>query len=1187
MRLKSLELIGFKSFVDRTVIEFDQGITSIVGPNGAGKSNCVDAIRWVMGEQSAKHLRGDQMQDVIFNGSETRAPLGMASVFLTFDNSDGRAPAEYADYTEITVGRRLYRSGESEYYINKTPCRLKDIVDLFLGTGTGTKAYSIVEQGRIGQIVTSRPEERRFFIEETAGISKVKHRKEAALLKMVATRANIERLRDLIAELERQLGNLARQAKKAERYREYQEELKAVELACAAHQWIAWRGELSEVEARLAAAAEQEAGGAATLSEREATLETSQLELAALEREVTKLQETAYALQNTIHLHEAEIQRAESGLAEAAAFRRAEEGAIETIEAQRTQWQRELADANSAKVAADLSMATAAERVSANETAVQAATVRQAEGRRQEEEAQQALIAGVRAISERQAGMEQVTRRKTETTAALRQAEERTAIIENALARLQTRIGEGQGALAGRRQLRLHLEAERGMLEAELAAQRTAAEGAAAEAEQLSATLQSRRARWNTLDEMTRNFAGYDDGVRALLQARPAGILGTVAQMLTTEPRFEAALGAALGERLQSVVVASHADGIAAIDYLKEAAAGRSAFIPLAVRTDDRTMPLPTDAGVVGPLDDFVQWDDAAKTIGHHLLRGVIVVEDRASAIRLWERDGHFATLVTLDGEVIHPSGELSGGVGASGAAALLTSQREIETLKVEVAQLTTAEQVAKRSAADYAERVGGLQTRLDQLRQEAHAGELEAAHQQREAEHLASEVARHAEERATAAAEVSRLKVAVAQLVADGTEIEEALAATLGEQAQREAAISEQKRVASELAERFRILSDELIQAKVALAAAAERVITIDREVERLLTSSAEAVATIERKRVAIAEGELQVEASRQTISSRREALHTLVKEAAAAKARREASQARFQELMEMVRTREMEIREIRRTHEAARTARHEAELHVAQQRERMAFCRREIQDKYRIVIDERPEQYCPADFEPVSAMERLAALREKVERLGGVNPDAIREYDELKARHDFLTEQSADLTASLEALHRAIQKINRVSRERFRETFEAINAHFTQLFPKLFRGGKARLELTDEENLLEAGVEIVAQPPGKKLQSVTLLSGGEKALTAVAMIFAMFLTRPSPFCLLDEVDAPLDDANIDRFNDLIREMTAYSQFILITHNKRTMELADVLYGVTMEEAGVSKLVSVRLSQDAAAAAA
>jgi len=1185
MRIKTLEMSGFKSFADRTVVQFEEGVTGVVGPNGCGKSNIVDAIRWVMGEMSAKHLRGSSMEDVIFNGCESRPPVGMSQVFLTFDNSDGRAPAEYSQYSEIQVGRRLYRSGESEYFINKTPCRLKDIVDLFLGTGVGTKAYSIVEQGMVGSIVSAKPEDRRMLIEEAAGISKFKSRKEAALRKMDSTRANLARLTDVLNELTRQINSLNRQAKKAERYQRISEELRGRELALAATKYRSMHAEIEELASENQRLREDESASSAELAGFEAESEAARLRLAEAERELDGVQQDLYRAEHSIKFCESEVGHRTKERAKLTEQTAGDKKELASLKERADELDSRIERANTDLAKADLRLAGSEDVVAEIEDEV--GTLRRSfEALRNEYDSmQKRVMADGEAIANLTATIDHFERRRVEITGRMARDQAEIDALDRRRNQLNSSIDGRSRELDGAKQLKLQLSQEAESAIATLDQQRAALAEHEAVLQTLRDDVARKRSELSTILKLRKNLEGYRDGVRAVLARNDndgeklAGIMGTVSEIVETEPEYETALSAVLGERLQYVVVRSHEQGAEAIDYLRQAASGRSSFIPLDVRYASVEGAEPYGEGVVGPLKNFVSMSDDYRHICKYLLGDVVLVDDLKRALNLWRSGEYRKTFVTRDGSVVDYSGVVTGGSSAGVEEQLVTQKRRATELEAEVSHLAGELTRAEGEAAKLRERVKSIEEHVESLKRDTHGEELKFLGKERDLERERDDLARCDGERDRLTVETAAMSEELRKMDLEREESLNRREELRGSREEAEAKLSDLalslETTTAELGGGDRKLTD----VKVELAQAEERQSSIVRELEVLVRQKAETAVAIGKLG-----GDLIVSDQRDSTLSRevehlRQDMDLSIRAVARLKESRRVMQERYDADQAAIRNRELEIREIRKKHDEALEKVHGVELTLTEKRGAEHYMVEGIRERYHMELPEIVAEYAREDLDMEVEEAAVAELKDKMDKIGAVNVDAIAEFDELRVRHEFISRQHADLETSLENLSKAIQKINRTSRQRFRRAFEAVNEQFTMLFPKLFRGGRASLVLTDEENILETGIEIVAQPPGKKLQSITLLSGGEKALTAVALVFSIFLIKPSPFCLLDEVDAPLDDANIDRFNELIRSMTPHSQFILITHNKRTMELADLLYGITMEEAGVSKLVSVRLA--------
>ncbi len=1193
MRLKSLELFGFKSFADKTALQFEPGTTCVVGPNGCGKSNIVDAIRWVMGEMSAKHLRGSAMQDVIFNGTDKRPSLNMAQVTLTFDLTDGRAPAGFSDYPEIQVERRLYRTGESEYYINKVACRLKDIVDLFLGTGIGTKAYSIVEQGRITQILNSKPEERRLIIEEAAGISKFKHRKETALRKMEMTQINVNRLNDIIAELKRQLNSLDRQARKAERYKKLYDELRERDLTLTGFRYNKIRQELDVIEVELQKLTEEEASLGANLSRADVNMERERMELSGQEEALNQLQEKLYMSKNAAKLHETAIGYQENQTKEIQTKEKTYLVEMEQFKKKLADLQEDLDSLNQKKVKADLAQAESSEQVEARETGFATERGQEEELKRKVDLVQNKILQCVRSISEAQSKLEQMERQGIDLAGNLSKSATEIDAIDKRREDLRRRITTTEKGLTDLKQLRLNLVSETGTLQGDLEIKKKTLATAEQELETFRGELSFQESQIRSLEELKQNLEGYHDGVKEVLRSKTGetptlkGIVGTIGEMIDTDPKFEPAVGAALGEKLQYVVVASHQEGVEAIGHLKQVAKGRSTFVSMDLQAGvDQETEAVSGPGVIGPLLEHVRFADDYRQIAKYLFGDVVLVEDLQNALDLWrgKRSGQHAkqTFVTVDGEVVDSYGVVSGGLGGGAAQTLLGQKRRLEELEKELALLKARGVEAQEKALRAKTEVRSFEEQWEALKKDSHEEELRLVNQERDLGALKTELARYDQER-------DRLSVQIAVLKEEENEIhkeQEQAVGLLEEQTQIQIQLQNEKEGLEQNVIQCRKTVDtaqqKLTSLKVQLAQEEERAATVEREINHLIRTKVEVQSGIDFRIQEINQGQQNLVRLAESLKEEKVSLSQALQDVEKLTTVQRTQHEEYRTRTDALQNQSGELREIRKRHETLVREVHEHSIKQTESRAEVRQLSEQMLERYKVDLSfvATASAPMPADWEETKEGEIVADLRDRLDKLGSVSVDAITEYDELKNRYEFLSKQKEDLENSMEDLRRAIQKINRTSRERFAKAFEMVNERFQEIFPRLFNGGRAKLLLIDEENLLESGVEIFAQPPGKKLQSITLLSGGEKALTAVALIFSIFLIKPSPFCLLDEVDAPLDDANIDRFNEMVQAMTPHSQFILITHNKRTMEQGDVLYGVTMQEPGVSQLVSVRLKQ-------
>lgn len=1192
MRIKQLELIGFKSFVHRTVVDFPHGITAIVGPNGCGKSNVVDAIRWVLGEQSPKHLRGESMEDVIFNGNERVAPTGMAQVSLTFENDPAESrpctdldldvstvPTHFRDLSEIMVTRRYFRSGESEYFINKTPCRLKDITELFLGTGIGSKAYAIIEQGRVEQLINAKPEDRRLFIEEAAGTTLYRSRKLAAERKMERTRENLLRVNDILHEIDRQIQYLHRMAKKAEQYRALQDEIRQLDLGVGAMQWRTLSTAVGALTVELGACREQEQQAQVRLAELEAervvkvgAQATAEQTLAGRREAAAVLESECRSLLQRLGLLQQEVGERARRIARLQAEAEAQTGQQEEIH--RAIQQQEEERSRHAQLAlfddADLAQ---------KETQLGDARAQVTAASREVEAAKDAVIAWLAREAECRNSLGLLTRQREEVQRRLQKLAVEQSEAGAHLAALESATADRLAAVAA---LREQLRAAEGEKERHgqgirlLAEDRRGWERTVAETQNALLQLQSRL---ESLQEIHRNYEGYQRGVRSILldEQRGEGVLGVVADVLGVPEQYERAVAAALGDRLQYVIVRQEDDGVGAVETLRHEDSGRGSFIPLS----PRTVRLNGNGahslnGSTRRLLDLVDVDEPYHDVAESLLGEVVLVPDLQSGLALWRNNGVHVTMVTPEGDVIDATGVITGGSERPLEEEIVSRRRVAHGLNAEVATAEARLHVARvqleRSEHDFAEAEGLLKS----LDLSTHSLTLELVGEEKDLERLESERPRWLDRIEVTRFESANMAAEEAEHAAEREKVDRELADANAQRATAEAALRAAQENVATTAVRVDQLTSELTTIKVRLAERRQRQEAAAAALSRLLRQRDE----FAERSAAITDEITQTLQEHANLESR---VHEADNQHRTLQAQRAdvndaivAAQAALGVASDAVAANERELHLGRSALDDLRTRGVQCEVTLTEKRLRVEQLTQNIREKYGEELTER-SAVVPSDEEE-QAVARLDALRARLSRFGEVNVGAIEELEELEQRAQFLRAQKEDLEQSLADLERTIQRLNRASRTRFAETFAAVNEKFQNVLPRLFRGGEARLVLTDEHNLLESGVEIVVRPPGKRLDTVTLLSGGEKALVAVSLIFSLFLINPTPFCFLDEVDAPLDDANIGRFAALVRETSEHSQFIVITHNKRTMQAADMLYGVTMEEPGVSKILSVAM---------
>ena len=1190
MYFKKLEAFGFKSFPEKIEFIFEPGITAIVGPNGCGKTNVADAIRWVLGEQSALALRGSRMEDIIFNGSAERKPLGIAEVSLTLSNPENFLPLEYS---EVTITRRVFRSGESHYFINRTPCRLRDINELFMDTGIGTEAYSLIEQGKVDLILSSKPNDRRYLFEEAAGITKYKERKKVALRKLEATEQNLLRASDIISEVKRQVGSLKRQVRKAERYQETFAGLKELEIKLALAEWsqLKKEEELSSQEAqRVKDERERLAAG---LSQGDSRLEELKVKLLDLERVLTARQKESQELTARLSQTESRI----------LLLREKREGL--SRDKQRAQGEREALE----------------ERLSRLQKEVEEVEDRLAKLSWERGEKEERIREGGKSLEEDSRKMEQEEKEIEESKATVVEIVSREARVRNDLTGLKVTLEN----LAARKR-RLQIEKERGEAEKEkieerakelaesLEKKKAFLKGLGKEEEKLCrqiSTLHSQlstlreklgaqreelvssSSRLDFLEDLKRRYEGYEAGVKAILQGRERfpGICGTVADLIDFPAPLELALEAALGESVQSIVIKTAEIAEESIVYLREERKGRATFLPLDSLKGPKNLPLEkalSQEGVRGLAFNLVKFDSLYREVFFYLLGRTVVVEDLGKAREMVcslreEPSGLLGDssldLVTLKGELIRGGGAVSGGSKVKGGG-LLRRDKEIKELKEKVKGLKEAISARESEEKLKLEERGNLSHQLDLLQEKRRRQELEKAN-------LENDYSSVEEERIRREKEVSLFQSELREVEDDRGMAEkerEGLKGELGELGERSGVVQEriaflQQSIEEGKSQREKI-SRELTRWQVELASWEEKERSERNNLGRLKESSKEYAQAQRERRAEIEEADRRrVEIDKEEEEKER-VLKSLFEERETREGELRKDEEERQKLLPAVKEMEKELKERRGQWEEIQNEVHSLDLGKAQLEMKMKAAKERLSSAYQVSLDKLFQEREVEEIDEEAASREIALLRVKLEALGPVNLTAIEENKEREERYNFLIEQQEDLIQARESLQKVITRINRTTRSLFMETFEQVREHFNRLFCTLFGGGRADLVLLDETDILESGIDIVAQPPGKRLQSISLFSGGERALTALALLFALFKVKPSPFCLLDEIDAPLDDSNINRFTRLLQEFTSQSQFIIITHNKRTIAMADVMYGVTMEEAGVSKLVSVHFRE-------
>lgn len=1268
MRLECLEISGFKSFSDRSELSFDKGVTAIVGPNGCGKSNVADAITWVMGEQSAKSLRGEHMEDVIFSGSDARRPTAAAEVRLrlsgvvqaltapAFDqgidhsgsngNGNGHGGDRVIDQDsqgvewtsslpaseelirsvsrEVEVTRRLYRSGESEYLIDGQVCRLRDVHELLMDTGLGAKAYAIIEQGKIGMILSSRPTDRRQLLEEAAGITKYKARRRAAELKLEAAQANLTRVDDIVFEVEKQRGTLKRQAAKARRYRRLKDELRRWEKQLFARQYLQLAETIEATRVRLAEARDHESAAAARVTEIDARFGGVRIELVEAESRATACREAAHTRELAINRLQQQRGFDTEQIASLTARSAALVTELEAVEARQGPARTALAERRASAAAAELDREQAAIAMGAESEAVEVAQ-REIESLEADVEgARSEVFSAINAATALRHSLEHAAAARGRVAETLSKLAVETDDVRNQGERLDT---DHQAGLASLRTAQEAIDAtrcSRANREAELNAARTEHGWRARSLRTGEHELAGLEARLKSFEEIEAARAQYGDAARVVLaQANgKVGQRGAVADYLEVDVGYERAVEACLGDLLQHVLVERTEDAAAGLALLRDDRAGRCGF--LIAKVDSRADSVATGNGSssAGTNDARSPAEDGIVPLSSvYRVSGPYVDTIRAVIGEGWIADSYDRAaaaahrspypVVTVSGDVFRGPHLLMGG-SPEEARGILETKRAIRELRERI-------ETDRAALARLAHETAGFET----LIAEAHEAlsSLNADEHRQEKAIIAQEAAlqRSSEERSRVALRLEQLSRERRQAEEERNgldrrqaEAELAVARLEGQQRMADERLTDAQRKLFEARESAQELNRRVSSSHAAHAGLVERASALRAEVQRL----EEVVEELRQRSTVLSAG---LDTARNAISALKEGcvritaeldenvrvLDSLATDVRQADEAVSLLHATADSLEVSIRDARVELESRRQTVAELDIARATAQGdlgHLAQAcldlvqatlddvvAEVAALEEQGVSPNAAVVsTDERDDQEdapeessasVPADARTLAPEEIIATLRDKVDRLGPVNMMAIEQFDELETRHAFLSSQRKDLVDSIAQTSETIRRIDKATRHRFTEAFEAINRNFHETFSTLFGGGQAGLTLLDESDPLESGIEIIAQPPGKRLQSVQLLSGGEKALTAIALMFGLFKYKPSPFCLLDEIDAPLDDANIGRFVEMLRGMQQHTQFILITHNRKTMEIADRLYGVTMEEPGVSKLISVQLN--------
>ena len=1182
MYLKSIEIHGFKSFANKIVFDFENGITGIVGPNGSGKSNVADAVRWVLGEQRIKQLRGASMQDVIFSGTELRKPVGSAYVAITLDNSDHSLAI---DYDEVTVARRLYRSGESEYLLNGTVCRLKDVNELFYDTGIGKEGYSIIGQGQIDLILSSKPEDRRELFDEAAGIVKFKRRKLEASKKLESERANLLRVNDILSELGRQIGPLEKQSDKAKVYLNRKEEQKKLDVNIFLLETEKLRQSLEDVNAKLLIAGND--------------LESAKHRSEALKSEYEELEQTLATL-------DTEIEEARNSLSTYGVTREKLEGEIKlfleqikAIEANKEHMKERIENVKAQILAKEEEK----KKLDEEKASIDAETAAKNEERKK---AQEELLACqkqietvnfgieksknyiIELLSERgtiKAGIERLNTMAEQKNIQLSECNAKLLLAKTAedeqsgiITELEAEFKKINEEVEKKKFAQMKKEEEAAMMKDELAA----LDGRLREKQALFHQL---KAKYDTLSDITSRYEGYSATIKKVMEKKEEekGIFGVVADIIKVEKKYETAIETALGGNIQNIVTDDEHTAKKMIQYLKDNKLGRATFLPLTTITHPQEFKNPeclTEEGVIGMACDLVSQEEKYKDVSKAMLGRIVVVDTVDHALKIAKKFDYGIRMVTIEGELLVPGGAISGG-NFKNSLSLLSRRREMEELKSQVDKAEKDCKDAEKAIEECKMRRNQVRLEIEKLKLDYQDGYVRlntARIRVNQAKEKMGDVTKDFD---ALRKESADLKSEIASIEEEKITVQKSLEENTKSEEEENAKVKKEQVVLegyrSEETEKLNIVSAFDVEVEKLLQKqdfAKQNIDRVSEELGGLTAEEKELTETLEKSEEEIAHKKEDIEELKKTVVASGETQTKTEKLLSEKQAKKEELSAKQKEFF----TEREKLSDI--------LSGLDKEMYrLTSQKERMeeslSYQTSYMWGEYELTLQSASELRDESLTDLNALKKQLASVKETIKKLGDVNVGAIEEYKQVSERYTFLTAQHDDLVEAEKTLVKIIEELDDSMRKQFREQFGKISDEFDVVFKELFGGGKATLELMDDEDILEAGIRIIAQPPGKKLQNMMQLSGGEKALTAISLLFAIQNLKPSPFCLLDEIEAALDESNVERFAKYLKKMTKDTQFIVITHRRGTMHRTDRLYGITMQEKGVSALVSVDLIDD------
>ena len=1174
-----MELQGFKSFADKTVLEFKPGITSVIGPNGSGKSNISDAIRWVLGEQSMKSLRGAKSEDIIFAGTQARKSLGFAEVSIVIDNSDSKLPVEY---TEVTVTRKIYRSGETGYFINKTPCRLKDILELFMDTGIGKDGYSIIGQGKIDEILSNKSEDRRHIFEEAAGIVKYRTRKAESEKKLEQTKLNLLRINDILSEVEATIEPLKMQADKAKQFLDLREELKSIEVGLFVYNIATYKEKLEQIVKDYDILVSQKELEDTKMETLQASKEELRQAIDDITRQIEEMQNLGFESSNKIEkinseigIHKERIQNNSNN----------QERLVEEIEEVKARIS-ELQEEQKQKLEKKTSLGSNKEKFE-KELAEKEAELLELTKMLSDKELE---------IEGKKQAVEQYTDKKYELASEVNTLEVNFENLEKRKKQVQNEISATISELDSTRMEKQELskgfyeiESKRNVAAANLEKKQTVKNESMQKVKQfeeevskLEYNQRMKQARHQFLVETEKEKEGYNRTVKSLLfhcekdSSLNKGVHGVLANLVSVDKEYEMAIEMCLGQALQNVVTETEQDAKKLIEHLRKNSLGRASFLPISSVQGRKLDKLTRMEGVIGIASDLVKCNKKYEQIVLNLLGRTVVVKDMDTAINLAKKDKYSFRIVTLQGDIISSTGSISGGSVQTKSVNILGRSREIEELEKELKKIEKQIEDKKKEQEDYAASIGDLIEETAKLERELQEIEIVYATEKQKMVAIEENISRLEERRD----KLKQEEVTIEEQKAENRKQKEA-------KEQESVSIVKEMEELNTVIEQFAVnnkdnqkyiddLNLDITNLKISVSSFDESENSIDEMVARIEQDIENQKKSMESKQATIEENKKdnqELEVAIQNLEAQIEQIKLEVSNSS--NKVEELKQERTQKNEKMTQT-ETEITSQFGVLEGLKEQIVKLEVKKTKVEQDLQQVTEQLWEEYELTPNNTEEYPKPSNV--ATAQKQVNSLRSKMKDLGSINIDSIEEYKKTKERYDFMSEQRLDLENTATKLRGIINDMTETMQQQFKEKFAIISKNFNEVFVELFGGGKAELILEDENNILECGIDIRVQPTGKKLQNMMLLSGGEKAFTAIALLFAILKMSPAPFCILDEIEAALDDVNVYRFAEYLKKFCKETQFLVITHRKGTMEAADTVYGVTMEENGISKLLSIKL---------